>query len=112
MDSCFVCIMSNIIAHDIVSTYPYGGFSSGNIRKIESIPRKDDEQIEVSYSILYGNKRSYDELFQEVSVAIDLQLILDDKYLPFIDPIDFDNANYQDKLFIYGPSGSGKSRNI
>ena len=80
--------------------------------KIESIPRKDDEQIEVSYSILYGNKRSYDELLQEVSVAINLQLVLDDKYLPFIDPIDFDNENYQDKLFIYGPSGSGKSRNI
>lgn len=78
--------------------------------KIEPIPRKDDEQIEVSYSILYRNKRNYDELLQEVSVGINLQLYLNDQYLPFIDPIDFDNVKYQDKLLIYGPSGSGKSR--
>jgi hypothetical protein len=80
--------------------------------KIESIPRKDDEQIEVSYSILYGDKRNYNELIQEVSVAVNLQLSLDDQHLPFIDPVDFDISRYQDKLFIYGPSGSGKSRLI
>jgi hypothetical protein len=79
--------------------------------RIERIPRKDDdEQIEVSYSILYRNKRNYDELLQEVSVGINLQLVLNDQYLPFTDPIDFDIVKYQDKLLIYGPSGSGKSR--
>jgi hypothetical protein len=61
--------------------------------------------------ILDGNKRSYDGLIQ-VSVAINLQLGLDDHYLPFIDPADFDTAKYQDKLIIHGPSGSGKSRII
>ncbi len=35
---------------------------------------------------------------------------MDDQYLPFIDPADFDTAKYQDKLFIHGPSGSGKSK--
>lgn len=59
--------------------------------------------------ILDGNKRSYDGLIQ-VSVAINLQLGLDDQYLPFIDPADFDTAKYQDKLFIHGPIGNGKSR--
>jgi hypothetical protein len=61
--------------------------------------------------ILDGNKRSYDGLIQ-ASVAINLQLGLDDHYLPFIDPADFDTAKYQDKLIIHGPSGSGKSRII
>jgi hypothetical protein len=61
--------------------------------------------------ILDGNKRSYDGLIQ-VSVAINLQLGLDDHYLSFIDPADFDTAKYQDKLIIHGPSGSGKSRII
>lgn len=37
---------------------------------------------------------------------------MDDQYLPFIDPADFDTAKYHDKLFIHGPSGSGKSRII
>ena len=59
--------------------------------------------------ILDWNKRSYDGLIQ-VSVAINLQLGLDDQYLPFIDPADFDTAKYQDKLFIHGPIGNGKSR--
>jgi hypothetical protein len=44
--------------------------------------------------ILDGNKRSYDGLIQ-ASVAINLQLGLDDHYLPFIDPADFDTAKYQ-----------------
>ena len=35
---------------------------------------------------------------------------MDDQYLPFIDPADFDTAKYQDKLFIHGPIGNGKSR--
>jgi hypothetical protein len=56
--------------------------------------------------ILDGNKRSYDGLIQ-VSVAINLQLGLDDQYLTFIHPADFDTAKYQEKLFIHGPSGSG-----
>lgn len=80
--------------------------------KVERIPIKDDEQIEVSYSILYGNKRSYDELIQDISAAINLQLGLDDQSLPFIEPAGFDIARYQDKLFIHGLSGSGKSRII
>jgi ABC-type dipeptide/oligopeptide/nickel transport system ATPase component len=37
---------------------------------------------------------------------------LDDQYLPFVAPVDLDTAKYQDKLFIYGSSGSGKSRII
>jgi len=61
--------------------------------------------------ILDGNKRSYDGLIQ-VSIAINLQLGLDDQYLPLIDPADFDTAKYQDKLIIPSPSGSGKSRII
>lgn len=61
--------------------------------------------------ILDGNQRSYDGLIQ-VSVAINLQLGLDDQYLTFIHPADFDTAKYQEKLFIHGPSGSGKSRII
>ena len=37
---------------------------------------------------------------------------MDDQYLPFIDPADFDTAKYQENLFIHGPRGSGKSRII
>jgi hypothetical protein len=35
---------------------------------------------------------------------------LDNQCLPFIDPVDFGMAKFQDKLFIYGSSGSGESR--
>jgi hypothetical protein len=77
---------------------------------MDLIPRKDDEPFDVSYSVLYTNKRNHDELLQELSVGINLQLSLNDQYLPFVDPVDFDSVKYQDKLLIYGPSGSGKSR--
>jgi hypothetical protein len=76
--------------------------------KLETIYRKDEGQIEVSYGVLSTYDKSYDKLLQDIATAINLQLSLEDQHLPFIEPDGYNTAKQQDKLFIYGPTGSGK----
>jgi hypothetical protein len=80
--------------------------------KLETISRKDEGQIEVSYGVLSTHDQNYDKLLQDIATAVNLQLSLEDQHLPFIEPDGYNTAKQQDKLFIYGPSGSGKSRII
>jgi hypothetical protein len=76
--------------------------------------QKADESIEVSYTILRAvNQRNRDEILQKIVTAINVQLALENSQsIPFISSNGFDTVKLQDKLFIYGLSGCGKSRCI
>ena len=78
---------------------------------MEKAPLKEAEPIEVSYTLLGASQQHPSDVLQKVVAAINVQLALENgQDLPFIAPNDFDIAKHQDKLFIYGQSGSGKSR--
>lgn len=75
--------------------------------------RLEDPLLEVSYSVLTIEEQEKIQILQTIATAINVQLTLDKQdHLPFVAPTDFQLANSQDKLFSYGPSGSGKSRII
>jgi hypothetical protein len=76
--------------------------------------QKEDESIEVSYTVLKSvNQRNRSDILQKVVTAINVQLNLENgQSIPLISSNDFDTVKHQDKLFIYGPSGCGKSRCI
>ena len=70
--------------------------------------------LEVSYTVLEINKdQEKARLLQTIATFINVQITLDKKNdIPFIPPSNFQLAKSQDKLFCYGPGGSGKSRLI
>ncbi|HEU4444427.1 MAG TPA: adenylate/guanylate cyclase domain-containing protein [Nitrososphaeraceae archaeon] len=77
--------------------------------------RKEDEQIEVSFDTLIIDHSNHDEIIKKIATAINVQLSAIEggqNLLPFTAPKVFENAIRQDKLFIYGASGCGKSRAI
>src|SRR5918912_331205 len=86
----------------------------GSSKQIEHGRQKEDESIEVSYTILRAiNQRNRTEILQKIVAAINVQLVLENSQsIPLISSNGFDNVKLQDKLFIYGPSGCGKSRCI
>ena len=72
------------------------------------------EPIEVSYAML-DNVAIEDPnaSLQRIATAINVQLKLSDgTEIPFIPFNEFDNSSREDKVYLYGPSGSGKSRGI
>src|SRR5919202_5937638 len=83
-------------------------------KQMEQGRQKEDESIEVSYTILRAvNQRNRTEILQKIVAAINVQLALENSQsIPLISSNGFDNVKLQDKLFIYGPSGCGKSRCI
>ena len=83
-------------------------------KQMEQGRQKEDESIEVSYTILRAiNQRNRTEILQKIVAAINVQLALENSQsIPLISSNGFDNVKFQDKLFIYGPSGCGKSRCI
>jgi hypothetical protein len=76
--------------------------------------RKEDEQIEVSFAILTIDRSNYSQIIQKIATIINVQLSTEagQNLLPFVPPKAFQNAVRQDKLFIHGASGCGKSRAI
>ena len=76
--------------------------------------QKEDEPIEVSYTILRSiNQRNRSDILQKIIAAINVQLTLENgQSIPLISSNGFDTVKFQDKLYIYGPSGCGKSRCI
>jgi hypothetical protein len=76
--------------------------------------QKEYEQIEVSFITLAIDHPNYDEIIKKIAAAINVQLSTTEggQYLPFAAPKGFENAIRQDKLFIHGASGCGKSRAI
>src|SRR5687768_12507156 len=83
-------------------------------KQMEQGRQKEDEPIEVSYTVLRSvNQRNRGNIIQRVVAAINVQLTFENNQsIPLISPNDFDTIKHQDKLFISGPSGCGKSRCI
>jgi hypothetical protein len=75
--------------------------------------RLEDSALEVPYSIFTITKEQEKmQILQTIATSINVQLTLDEDHIPFVAPTNFHLANSQDKLFSYGPGGSGKSRII
>jgi|GEM_PF-527647 len=74
----------------------------------------EESILEVPYIVLaFTQEQEKAQLLQAIATAINVQLTLgEDTRIPFIAPSNFQQANNQDKLFSYGPGGSGKSRLI
>jgi hypothetical protein len=76
--------------------------------------QKEDEQIEVSFATLTIDRSNYSQIIQKIATIINVRLSTEaeQNLLPFVPPKTFENAVRQDKLFIHGASGCGKSRVI
>src|SRR5919202_208983 len=86
----------------------------GYSKQTEQGLRKEDEPTEVSYTVLRGiSQRNISDILQKIVTAINVQLTLENgQSLPFVPSNGFDTTKHQDKLFICGPIGCGKSRCI
>jgi ABC-type uncharacterized transport system fused permease/ATPase subunit len=76
--------------------------------------RKEDEQIEALFTTLTIDYSNNNKIIKKIATAINVQpsAIEEGQYLPFAAPKAFENAIKQNKLFIHGASGCGKSRAI
>jgi hypothetical protein len=76
--------------------------------------QKEDEQIEVSFATLTIDHSKDSQIIRKIATIINVQLSTTEggRKLPFVSPKAFENAIRQDKLFIHGASGCGKSRAI
>ena len=77
-------------------------------------PLNEESVAEIPYIVLtITQEQEKIQILQTVATAINVQLTLDEEaHIPFIPSSNFQQANNQDKLFLYGPGGSGKSRLI
>jgi DNA polymerase III delta prime subunit len=105
---------TNLTYSHIKTAKHYRNEFAGSSKQIEQDRHKENEPIEVSYTILRSvNQRNRHDVIQKVVAAINVQLKLENNQnIPLISPNDFDAVKHQDKLFISGPSGCGKSRCI
>ncbi len=88
-------------------------FNNENIADTRS-SKRESEPIEISY-LKFANvfKEDPSIMSQKIAAAINVQLTLPDgSEIPFVAFNGFSNALNEDKVYIYGPSGSGKSRTI
>ncbi|MDQ4073462.1 MAG: hypothetical protein M3162_04060, partial [Thermoproteota archaeon] len=83
-------------------------FTEGNARK------KDLDPVEVSYLVIDNVfKEDVSKTLQKIATAINVQLMLPDgSRIPFIPFDEFTGSLHEDKVYLYGVSGSGKSRTI
>ncbi len=85
----------------------------GTSVKAQYNQRFEDLLPEVSYSVFTIKDLEKMRILQTVATAINVQLKLDEQdSITFVAPTNFQLVNSQDKLFFYGPGGSGKSRLI
>ena len=71
------------------------------------------EQIELSYIDFSVDQIYPEKVIQNVATAINVQQVIEeDQNIPFVKFNQFEQALSVEKLFLYGPSGSGKSRFI
>lgn len=72
----------------------------------------EDELNEVTYAIInVGGNVTDGETVHKLSSAINVRLSLEgNQNFPFIQFDNFDSLQYEEKVFLYGTSGSGKSR--
>ncbi|SRR6266487_739640 len=83
-----------------------------SLQEIEKAQQQEGDVPEVSYTVLVTNHKDCSDILQQVADSMNLQLTLEGQYLPLIAPNWFGNAKHHDKIFLYGPNGCGKSRNI
>jgi class 3 adenylate cyclase len=77
--------------------------------------QKEDERIEVSFATLTIDHSKNNKIIKKIATTINVRLSTTEggqNLLPFTAPKVFENAKRQDKLFIHGASGCGKSRVI
>jgi class 3 adenylate cyclase len=86
-------------------------FEAKTLKKVQ--PR-ESESTEVSYTVLDNvQKEDIDSILQKIATAINVQLTLPDGgEIPYVPFDGFNNAIHEDKVYLYGTSGSGKSRTI
>ncbi len=86
---------------------------SNDVLLEKGLRKRDLEPIEISYLVLNVFKEDVSSILHKLSTAINVQLVLPDgSEIPFIPFNEFNNALYEDKVYLYGVSGSGKSRTI
>ncbi len=74
---------------------------------------EEEKQLEVSFTILSVTQLNQIEVVRKIASSINLELGLNiNQNLPFVAPNRYANVRKQDKIFIFGSSGSGKSRLI
>jgi class 3 adenylate cyclase len=71
-----------------------------------------EEANEVTYTVLDAAGVEKNRLLQSVATAINVRLALDEQELPYEEFDNFSVVSRQDKIFLFGPGGSGKSRSI
>jgi class 3 adenylate cyclase/CheY-like chemotaxis protein len=70
-----------------------------------------NKNVEVSFSVFAVNRGEVADVIEKIATAINVQMYLDREVaIPFVNFNFFEQAILADKLFFYGPSGSGKSR--
>src|SRR5437016_1646547 len=76
--------------------------------------KKDSEPLDISFGLI--TKSSQDEIkdiLQKIAVSINVQLLSEDgQYFPFVPFYEFDNTKHEDKVFLFGTTGCGKSRTV
>ena len=83
------------------------------VNSTDSDTRAREDPNEVSYTIVPVSHELVDQVLQSVATAINLRLSLEQNQpFPFVEFDSFSAALKQDKVFLYGPGGSGKSRSI
>jgi class 3 adenylate cyclase len=88
--------------------------SNDNSYKSSSTSQQLESELnEVTYVVINVNKSKSNEPIHELSIAINVRLSLEaNQNFPFIKFDDFDNLLNEEKVFLYGSSGSGKSRGL
>jgi hypothetical protein len=80
-----------------------------------SVTQKPDlktiEPYDVSYAKLQPDG-NWNETVQKVATAINVQFTESSEQLPFVPFKQFEKLQREEKIFLFGPSGSGKSRTI
>jgi hypothetical protein len=88
-------------------------FKAANALKREQA--RESESTEVSYTVLDNiQKEDPNIILQKIATAINVQLTLSngEEEIPFVPFDEFNSAIHEDKVYLYGTSGSGKSRTM
>jgi hypothetical protein len=72
---------------------------------------KTIEPYDVSFAKIPSDEK-WPETIERVATAIDVQFTESSRQLPFVPFKEFENLLREEKVFLFGPSGSGKSRTI
>lgn len=98
----------SIVSRDILGQV-FTGDIKGNI-----IINQILKTQQVSYSKIEVKRKNTESILRQIiiSLAINININVDQENVPFIPPDKFDSWNNENKLFLYGKGGCGKSRSI